>query len=47
VDMSTDLDSLVLACGEVSPSEIIAALFEMEIQGTVKQLPGRNFIKVW
>jgi DNA processing protein len=47
VDMSTDLDTLVLACEEVSPSEIIAALFEMEIQGLVKQLPGRNFVKVW
>jgi DNA processing protein len=47
VDASTDLDTLVLACEEVSPSEIIAALFEMEIQGVVKQLPGRNFIKVW
>ena len=47
VDMSTDLDSVVLACEEVSPSEIIAALFEMEIQGLVKQLPGRNFVKVW
>ena len=47
VDASTHLDTLVEACEEVSPSEIIAALFEMEIQGLVKQLPGRNFIKVW
>ncbi len=47
VDASTHLDTLVTACEEISPSEIIASLFEMEIQGLVKQLPGRNFIKVW
>jgi DNA processing protein len=32
---------------DASPSEIIAALFELEILGVVKQLPGRNFVKVW
>ena len=47
VDASTHLDALAEACEEVSSSEIIAALFEMEIQGLVKQLPGRNFVKVW
>jgi DNA processing protein len=47
VDASVHLDALVEACEEASPSEIIAALFEMEIQGLVKQLPGRNFVKVW
>jgi DNA processing protein len=47
VDVSIHLDTLVEACEEVSPSEIIAALFEMEIQGLIKQLPGRNFVKVW
>ena len=47
VDASVHLDTLVEACEEVSPSEIMASLFEMEIQGLVKQLPGRNFIKVW
>ena len=47
VDEAVHLDRLVETCEEVSPSEIIASLFEMEIQGLVKQLPGRNFIKVW
>jgi DNA processing protein len=47
LDASVHLDTLVEAVEEVSPSEIIAALFEMEIQGLVKQLPGRNFVKVW
>ena len=30
-----------------SPSEVIAALFELEILGLAKQLPGRQFVKVW
>ena len=30
-----------------SPSEIIAALFELELAGLVRQLPGKSFIKVW
>ena len=27
--------------------ELIAALFELEMLGLVKQLPGKNFVKVW
>ncbi len=46
-DQAIHLDAIADACQEVSPSEIIASLFEMEIQGLVKQLPGRLFIKVW
>ena len=45
-DASTHLDALVELL-EASPSEIIAALFELEILGLVRQLPGRNFVKVW
>jgi DNA processing protein len=30
---------------EVSSSEIFAALFELELAGKVKQLPGKNFVK--
>ena len=45
-DTSTHLDALVELL-EASPSEIIAALFELEILGLVRQLPGRNFVKVW
>ncbi len=29
------------------PAELIAALFELEMLGLVKQLPGKNFVKVW
>jgi DNA processing protein len=30
-----------------SSSEIVAALFELELLGLVKQLPGKQFVKVW
>jgi DNA processing protein len=32
---------------ELSSSEIFAALFELELSGKVKQLPGKNFVKVF
>lgn len=47
VDCSIHLDDLVEALEEFSPSELIAALFELEMMGLVKQLPGKNFVKVW
>ncbi len=47
LDAATQLDVLVEEVEDASPSEIIAALFELEILGVVKQLPGRNFVKVW
>lgn len=46
-DAALQLDSLVEEMDEASPSEIIAALFELEMMGLVKQLPGRNFVRVW
>jgi DNA processing protein len=41
------LDHLVETLAGTSPSEIIAALFELELAGLVRQLPGKSFIKVW
>jgi len=46
-DQATHLDLIVDSVEDASPSEIIAALFELEILGLAKQLPGRNFVKVW
>jgi DNA processing protein len=46
-DQVMHLDLLVGIVEDASPSEIIAALFELEILGLAKQLPGRNFVKVW
>jgi DNA processing protein len=47
VDSATHLDDLIEKIGDISSSELIAALFELEMLGLVKQLPGKNFVKVW
>jgi DNA processing protein len=47
VDAAIDLDHLLETVEDTSPSELIAALFELEMLGLVKQLPGKNFVKVW
>jgi DNA processing protein len=47
VDTTTHIDDLLERVEHCSSSEIIAALFELELLGLVKQLPGRNFVKVW
>ena len=45
-DESTHIDQLVeLLEDEMSASEIFAALFELELSGKVRQLPGKNFVK--
>jgi len=47
VETATNLDDLLENVQDTSPSELIAALFELEMLGLVKQLPGKNFVKVW
>jgi DNA processing protein len=47
VDCAVHLDDLLEKLTDISPSELIAALFELEMLGLVKQLPGKNFVKVW
>ena len=47
IDAPIYLDDLLEKIEDTSSSEIIAALFELEMQGLVKQFPGKNFIKVW
>lgn len=47
VDTPMHLDTLVESFSEVSSSDLIAALFDLEIEGLIKQLPGKNFVKVW
>lgn len=45
-DESTHIDELVEKLEtEMSSSEIFAALFELELAGKVKQMPGKNFVK--
>jgi DNA processing protein len=47
VDTAMHLDDLLEKLEDISASELIAALFELEMLGLVKQLPGKNFVKVW
>jgi DNA processing protein len=45
-DEATHIDEIVERLEQnVSSSEIFAALFELELAGRVKQLPGKNFVK--
>lgn len=47
VDKPVALDELIESMPHVSPSELIAVLFELEEAGRVRQLPGRSYVKVW
>ncbi len=46
-DSPKHLDDLMSEAEGFTSSEVIAALFELEMLGLVRQLPGRNFAKVW
>jgi len=47
VDNPLPIDVILEKLENYTSSEIIAALFELEILGMVRQLPGKNFVKVW
>jgi DNA processing protein len=47
VDVPKQLDGLLETFEGVSSSELISALFDLEMSGMVRQLPGKNFVKVW
>jgi DNA processing protein len=45
-DEATHIDELVERLeAELSSSEIFAALFELELTGKIRQMPGKNFVK--
>jgi DNA processing protein len=45
-DEATQLDQIIEQLEpEVSSSEVFAALFELELSGKVKQLPGKNYVR--
>ncbi len=47
-DEAVHIDELVERLErEVSSSEIFAALFELELAGKIRQLPGKNFVKAF
>lgn len=47
LDTPIQLDHLVETLAPHSASEIIATLFELEIQGLIRQLPGKSYLRVW
>ncbi|HEY7337098.1 MAG TPA: DNA-processing protein DprA [Bryobacteraceae bacterium] len=47
LDAPVSLDRLIETLAGHSSSEIIAALFELELSGLARQLPGKSFLKVW
>jgi DNA processing protein len=46
-DVPIQLDALLETFDELTSSETIAALFELEMTGLARQLPGKNFVRVW
>ncbi len=46
-DLPTQIDELLESSDTLTSSEVIAALFELELLGLARQLPGRNFVRVW
>jgi DNA processing protein len=47
-DESLQLDELIEALdGEMGSPEIFAALFELELAGRVRQLPGKNYVRTF
>jgi DNA processing protein len=46
-DAPVALDHLVVTLLPHSASEIIATLFELELNGLVRQMPGKSYLKVW
>ena len=45
LDEARQVDELVELSGR-SSSEVLAALFDLELKGVVRQLPGKQFLKV-
>ena len=46
-DAPLHMDQLLESSDTLTASEVTAALFELELLGLARQLPGRNFVKVW
>ena len=46
-DIPIHIDQLLETFDTLTSSEITAGLFELEMLGLIRQLPGKNFVKVW
>jgi DNA processing protein len=47
VDHATHIDVILEYLPQYSSSELIAVLFELEMLGLIRQLAGKNYVKVW
>jgi DNA processing protein len=47
VESGLHLDALLESLEAWSASEVIAVLFELQLLGLTRELPGKNFVKVW
>ena len=47
VDEAAHIDDLLAALPKLSPSEILAGLLDLEFKSLVRQLPGKNFVKIF
>lgn len=47
VDVPMSLDMILERLLHRSSSEVLTAVLELELQGVVRQMPGRNFVRVW
>jgi DNA processing protein len=45
LDEARQVDDLFEVSG-LSSSEVLAALFDLELKGVIRQLPGKQFLKV-
>ncbi|MEQ1884292.1 MAG: DNA-processing protein DprA [Bryobacteraceae bacterium] len=46
-DAPQNLDALTEALEGTSVSEVLTALFELEMAGLIRQMPGKNYVRVW
>ncbi|MEZ5404500.1 MAG: DNA-processing protein DprA [Bryobacteraceae bacterium] len=47
VEEATQLDDLLERIPDSTPSELLATLFELQLQGLVRQMPGRSYVRTW
>lgn len=47
LDSATALDHLMETVEQASSSEVMSVLFELEMAGLVRQVPGKRYIRVW
>jgi DNA processing protein len=46
-DSPVPLDALVESVEGSSTTEILAVLFELEMEGLIRQMPGKSYVRIW